>query len=62
MVQYRLPARHAGKLLRLLYAEGVSAASIYPGLRGVADSLKERLLWHRRKRSSFWMLPFRLGL
>lgn len=45
---YKLTLAHseAGKLLRLLAFHGVSAATVYPGHAGVAQSLEEqRLLW-----------------
>ncbi len=40
-----LPISEAGALLRLLSAEWVSASSIYPGMRGVVEAIRERGLW-----------------
>ena len=42
-----LPWSEAGKLLRLLSYEFVSAIHIYPGLDGVVQGLRERALWDR---------------
>lgn len=40
-----LPGNCARSVLRLLAHESISAASIYPGYRGVVESLKEREFW-----------------
>jgi hypothetical protein len=49
-----LPISEAPKLLRILYYEGVSAATIFPGYSGVAEALWEAGLWdktyHRMQR------------
>jgi hypothetical protein len=42
MYRFTLPHSEAGRLLRVLSLEGVSAAAVYPGHKGVADSLWER--------------------
>ena len=41
MYLYCLPAEKAPLLLHLLDQEGTSAASIYPGYKGVVDALRE---------------------
>lgn len=41
LVEFRVPTREARTALMLLEKSGVSAATIYPGLLGVADALKE---------------------
>jgi FRG domain len=40
-----LPHTEARALLQLLAAEGVSAATVFPGHKGVADGLREELSW-----------------
>jgi hypothetical protein len=40
-----LPCSEAGKLLRLLSFEWISATQVYPGLDGVVQGLRERALW-----------------
>ncbi len=55
MCHYTLPSSEAGHLLRLLYQDGISAATVYPGYQGAADSLKERSLWDIQERSTFWI-------
>ena len=40
---FTLPRRQAGALMTLLESEGITAASIFPGLRGAATALHERL-------------------
>lgn len=50
-----LPVTEAGKLLRLLHAEGVSGPSIYPGFRGASRWFDEREVWDVRPRTSFWV-------
>ncbi len=57
MAHITLPRSEAKKLLRLLNQEGVSAATIYPGYKGVADSLKERDQWDVPERATYWMKP-----
>lgn len=54
MCHYTLPSSEAGCLLRLLYQEKINAATVFPGYKGVSDSLKERQLWDRQERSTFW--------
>lgn len=39
--RFTLPSEHARFLLFLLQAEGVSASTVYPGYRGVADEVWE---------------------
>lgn len=55
MGHFRLPCSEANKLLRLLNQEGINAATIYPGYKGVADSLTERELWDIPERATYWM-------
>ena len=55
MVRLRLPCSESGKLLRLLNQEGVNAATIYPGYKGVVESLKEREKWDKKERATYWM-------
>jgi hypothetical protein len=50
-----MPVTEAGKLLRLLYEENVSAATVYPGFKGVADSMTERRFWDKAVRLSYWL-------
>lgn len=45
IVKLELPYRHARKLLRLLAAEAVTAASVFPGYQGAASALTERTFW-----------------
>ena len=47
MYRFTLPVDESGKLLWLLAKEGVTAASIFPGYGGVAQAIKEQLLWER---------------
>jgi hypothetical protein len=42
MHRFTLPHSEAGRLLRILALEGVSAATVYPGHKGVAQSLWEK--------------------
>jgi len=57
MVHFTLPVTESGKVLRLLHREGISAATVYPGYKGVADSLRERGVWDVRERTSYWLNP-----
>jgi hypothetical protein len=43
MRQMVLPRQAAKDLMRLLHIEGVSGATIFPGFRGVAMQVQERL-------------------
>jgi len=43
--KFTLPHTEARRLLRLCGLRGVTAASVYPGHQGVADSLYEELCW-----------------
>ncbi len=45
IVKLELPYRHARELLRLLAAEAVTAASVFPGYEGAASALTERTFW-----------------
>ena len=45
MWKLELPWTEAPELLRLLARQNVSAATVFPGLGGIAASLKERELW-----------------
>jgi hypothetical protein len=45
--KFTLPHSEAPKLLRLLALEGIHAASMFPGHRGVVESLVERHYWDR---------------
>jgi hypothetical protein len=42
LVKFVLPASEARVTLRLLAADNVHAATVWPGLRGVVDSMRER--------------------
>jgi hypothetical protein len=42
MHKWRLPVKKARQLMRLLHEEGISAASIFPGYKGVVDGLREQ--------------------
>ena len=55
MAHFTLPSSEAGRVLRLLYQEGISAATLFPGYQGVADSLAERALWDKPERASYWI-------
>ncbi len=56
MIHFVLPSGQSGKLLRLLYDYGVSAASVFPGYKGVAKAMKEHLYWDdTQKRSSYFL-------
>ena len=44
-LRFRLPAGQSGELMRLLAKEGITAASLYPGFGGAAESVKEAQLW-----------------
>jgi hypothetical protein len=57
MGNFKLPCSEAKKLLRLLNQEGISAATLYPGYKGVALSLEERELWDVPERATYWMKP-----
>jgi hypothetical protein len=50
-----MPVAEAGKLLRLLHEESVCAATVYPGFKGVADSMNERRFWDKAERLSYWL-------
>jgi hypothetical protein len=47
MLQFRLPISEAPTLLYELYRLGIDGASLFPGPQGVADALKESVLWKR---------------
>jgi hypothetical protein len=47
--QYVLDAEQAPLLLRLLAQQYVSAASVYPGVPGVIEALREESLWDTRE-------------
>ena len=51
------PIREAGKVLYLLTLEGISAATVYPGYRGIAKAIEERCLWTRINRPSRHIYP-----
>jgi FRG domain len=55
MIHLKLDQKHARALLRLLHTEGLNAATVYPGFAGVAKALKEKSLWDRPDRTSFWL-------
>jgi hypothetical protein len=44
--------------LRLLHADGINAATIFPGFDGVAKALDERRLWDSPGRASNWLFPW----
>jgi hypothetical protein len=54
VMYFLLPLKQAPALLSLLARDGVTAAEVFPGYRGVVQSLKERNFWmdhqHIRKR------------
>lgn len=58
MLHVTAPSAEAGKALRLLHAEEVNAATIFPGFDGVAKALEERSLWDRVDRATYWIWPF----
>jgi hypothetical protein len=43
-----VPAKQARTLLMLLDLHGISAATVYPGLAGVVESMREREKLHQR--------------
>jgi hypothetical protein len=57
MRQIALPRKEARKLLRLLAAEGVSAAQIFPGHAGAADACWECLMWDKYARGGYRTRP-----
>lgn len=42
LVEFRIPVKEARNVLMTLGTMGVSAASVFPGLQGIVDALKER--------------------
>jgi PII-like signaling protein len=59
MCHFTLPIAEAGKVLRLLHQEGISGATVFPGFKGVVESINETRLWDRRERVNYWL--YRLG-
>ncbi len=55
MVHIKLHVQEANKLLRLLNQEQINSATLFPGYKGVADSLRERVLWDKQERSNYWL-------
>jgi hypothetical protein len=55
MAHLKLPVSQGRTLLRLLSQEQVSAATLFPGYQGVAESLSERALWDRNERVNYWL-------
>jgi hypothetical protein len=55
MMHVTLPCGEAAKLLRLLHREGIDAATLFPGYKGVAEALDERAHWDKQRRTSYWM-------
>jgi hypothetical protein len=51
LVEFRIPVKEARTALMTLGTMGVSAASVFPGLQGIADALKERRYYQ-------WASPF----
>jgi hypothetical protein len=45
LVRFVTPRSQAGRLMRLLAAEGVTAEKLFPGFRGAAESVIEQLHW-----------------
>ncbi|MGH9872230.1 MAG: FRG domain-containing protein [Pyrinomonadaceae bacterium] len=43
--RFRLPISEAGALLRLLFLEGISGASIFAGFKGAAEATIEQVYW-----------------
>ena len=42
-----LPGRHAKQLQRLLFEEGITGSSMFPGPEGVVKSMKEYAIWSK---------------
>jgi hypothetical protein len=57
MAHIKLPCSETGKLLRLLNQEGINSATLFPGYKGVADSLEERKYWIPQERATYWIKP-----
>ena len=49
-LHFRLPVGQANKLLRLLFLEGTSGASVYAGFSGAAEATKDHLYWDNWER------------
>ncbi len=45
LLHLTLPRGEAPRLLRLLALEGISAATVYPGYKGVVEAIEERRWW-----------------
>lgn len=45
--RFTLPASECGKLMWILASWGISAASMFPGFRGAADTVREEQFWKR---------------
>jgi hypothetical protein len=45
MFRFTLPCAEAGRLLWRLAKEGITAATVWPGFRGVRDALVEETYW-----------------
>lgn len=58
MVHITVPGTQAGRTLRLLHAEEVNAATIFPSFDGVAKAVEERSLWDSVDRATYWIWPF----
>ena len=57
MACMKLPVKEANKLLRRLNEEQVNSATLFPGYKGVAESLYERSLWDKPERANYWVNP-----
>jgi hypothetical protein len=51
-----LRVQEANKLLRLLNKEQINSATLYPGYKGVVESLDEREFWDNpNERANYWL-------
>jgi len=57
MACIKLPVNEAKRLLRLLNHEQVNSATLFPGYKGVAESLNERIFWDKSERANYWVNP-----
>lgn len=52
LVRCYLPVSEAPELLRLLALEGITGASLFPGVDGVVRSMREQAIWENAHRAS----------
>ena len=55
MAHITLPVVEAPKLLRLLNQEHINSATLFPGYKGVAESITERSFWDKPERATYWI-------